>query len=192
MPYGAEGSKINAATLFFLELVKISIIAGLTISFVRYFLFKPFYVEGASMEPNFQEHEYLIIDELSYRFHQPRRGDTVVFRYPLNPAMHYLKRVIALPGDRIKIEDGVITLFNKANTEGKIFDQSFIKGVETKGSIDLTLKEDEFFMMGDNRDNSYDSRRFGPVKKDLIVGRVLLRGWPFQRFGLIANPALGI
>lgn len=187
MDQQTQNSKFNAIALFFLELIKISLITGITIVAVRYFLFKPFYVEGASMEPNFKEHEYLIIDELTYRLRSPKRGETIVFRFPLNTKVHYLKRIIALPGERIKIADGKTIVFNKEFPQGFVVNEEFLGDETTVGQADVTLEDDEYFLMGDNRDNSYDSRRFGPVKKSLIVGRVVLRGWPLERFGVIKS-----
>src|SRR3989338_8880423 len=108
----------SAAGLAFLELVKIVVLAFITIVLVRYFLFKPFYVKGASMEPNFYDHEYLIIDELSYRLREPERGEVIVFRYPNNPEEYFLKRIVALPGERIKISAGKVAIYNADHPEG--------------------------------------------------------------------------
>src|SRR3989339_1278505 len=102
--------KLAEAGLFFLELVKVGVLAAVTIIVIRHFLFKPFYVRGASMEPNFYDKEYLIIDELSYRLREPERGEVVVFKYPENPKEYFLKRIIALPGERVKVSEGQITI----------------------------------------------------------------------------------
>src|SRR3989338_5286682 len=105
-------SYLASAGIFLLELVKVAVLAGITIAFVRYFLFKPFYVRGASMQPNFYDKEYLIIDELSYRLRLPQRGEVVVFRYPDNPKEYFLKRIIGLPRERVKISEGKVTIYN--------------------------------------------------------------------------------
>lgn len=186
-------SYLASAGLFLLELVKVAVLAGITIAFVRYFLFKPFYVKGASMEPNFYDKEYLIIDELTYRFRIPQRGEVVVFKYPDNPKEYFLKRIIGLPGERIKIAEGRITIYNKEHPEGIVLSEPYISGdYPTTGEKITVLNESEYFVMGDNRPNSFDSRRFGAVEKDLVVGRVFLRGWPFNRASIISEPKLNI
>lgn len=177
------------AGLALLEFIKVAVLAGITIALVRYFLFKPFYVKGASMEPNYFDHEYLIIDELSYRLHEPKRGDVVVFRYPNNPKEYFLKRVIGLPGERVKVSEGVITIYNDAHPEGFAVKENYIPSeVVTEGEKILSLSNNQYFMMGDNRQNSFDSRRFGPVDENFIVGRTWLRGWPLNRIQVFETP----
>lgn len=172
----------SGAKLFFIELIKLALFAVVTIFLVRYFLFKPFYVKGASMEPNFFDREYLIIDEVSYRLTEPRRGDVVVFRYPVNRKEFFLKRVIGLPGERVKIKDGQIIIYNQENPEGMVLNESYLPtDLKSRPDTNVNLKPDEFFVMGDNRNSSFDSRFFGPVKESDLVGRVWLRGWPFNR-----------
>ncbi len=181
-----ERGFLYRASIFFLELIKIALLAGVTIGLVRYFLFKPFYVKGQSMEPNFYERDYLIIDEISYRFNQPERGDVVVFKAPVGKD-YYLKRIIGLPGERVKIEDNKVIIYNEQNPQGFLVEEDYLSE-ETVGKINQTLGEDEYFVMGDNRDESYDSRRFGPIVKDDIVGKAWFRGWPFSRLSFLANP----
>lgn len=177
------------AGLALLEFIKVAVLAGITIALVRYFLFKPFYVKGASMEPNYFDHEYLIIDELSYRLHEPKRGDVVVFRYPNSPKEYFLKRVIGLPGERIKVSEGVTTIYNDAHPEGFVVKENYIPSdVVTEGEKILSLSNNQYFMMGDNRPNSFDSRRFGPVDENFIVGRTWLRGWPLNRIQVFDTP----
>jgi len=180
--------------LFLLELIKVAVLAGVTIALVRYFLFKPFYVKGASMEPNFFDKEYLIIDELSYRLRAPQRGEVVVFKYPENPKEYFLKRIIALPGERVKVSEGQITIYNQEHPEGVILDESYLPDdLLTSGDRSFApLTQDQYFVMGDNRPNSYDSRRFGAVDKSLVVGKVFFRGWPFSRAQFISEPDLNI
>jgi len=179
----------QAVGLFILELVKVAVLAGITIAFVRYFLFKPFYVKGASMEPNFYEHEYLLIDELSYRFREPQRGEVIVFKYPDNPSEHFLKRIIGLPGERIKVSEGKVVIYNNSYPEGMEIEESYLpKDLVTAGDRITVLEKDEYYVLGDNRNNSYDSRRFGPISEDLIVGRAWFRGWPFSRMQTFEAP----
>jgi len=187
-------SYLAGAGLFLLELVKVAVLAGITIALVRYFLFKPFYVKGASMEPNFFDKEYLIIDELSYRLRAPQRGEVIVFKYPNNPKEYFLKRIIGLPGERVKVSEGQVTVYNKEHPEGVVLDEPYLpQDLLTVGNgLPVQLDENNYFVMGDNRQNSYDSRRFGPIDKSLIVGRAWFRGWPFNRAQILSEPNLNI
>lgn len=179
----------KAALGFLFELIQVMAISLAIIIPVRYFLIQPFYVKGASMEPNFFDHEYLIIDELSYRFHQPQRGDIVVFRYPNDPKQFFIKRVIGLPGETVDIAGGQIKIFNAKDPNGVVLDEkSYLDQDFTATTRTVTLKNDEYFVLGDNRAASLDSRYFGPVKRSFIVGRVWLRGWPFDRWKIFQDP----
>lgn len=184
---------IVSVGLFLFEMVKIAVIAGITIGLIRYFLFKPFYVKGASMEPTFYEKEYLIIDELSYRLREPIRGEVIVFRYPDNPKEHFLKRIIGLPGETVKISSGKVIIYNDEHPEGMAIDEFYLPSdIATEGDRLVTVGEDQFFLMGDNRPNSFDSRRFGSVDRSFIVGRAWIRGWPFSRAEIFSAPNLNI
>lgn len=188
--WGNFRRKLAATGLLLLELIKIAVLAGVTIIAVRYFLFKPFYVKGASMEPNFYDHEYLIIDEITYRFRTPWRGEVIVFHYPDNPKEYFLKRIVGLPGERIRVADGHLTIYNAAYPEGVVVEESYLpETVATAGEEVVGLAEDEYFVLGDNRPNSFDSRRFGPVERGAIVGRAWFRGWPLKRLQTFAVPA---
>jgi signal peptidase I len=179
---------------FIVELIKVVLISLAIIVPVRYFLIQPFYVKGASMEPTFFDHEYLIIDEISYRFHEPVRGDVIVFKYPRDPKQYFIKRVIGLPGETIEIKDGQVFIYNKNYPTGIALEEKFyLSGlVATEGDKITVLKNDEYFILGDNRPSSLDSRNFGPLPEKMIVGRVLLRGWPFDRVGLFKQPVYNI
>lgn len=180
-----------ATGLFLLEVLKVAVLAGITIALVRYYLFKPFYVKGASMEPNFYDHEYLIIDELSYRLRPIERGEVIVFKYPGDPKEYFLKRVIGLPGERVKIADGHVTIYNTAHPEGVTLDESYLpKDLSTVGEKVTQVGDNQFFVLGDNRPNSFDSRRFGTIDRSAIVGRAWLRGWPFNRVQTFSAPQL--
>jgi len=170
--------------LFVWEIAKVTAISLAIILPVRYYLIQPFYVKGASMEPNFYDHEYLIIDELSYRFTPPERGQVVVFRYPHNPQEYFIKRVIGLPGETVQIKDGNIWIFNADFPNGFVITEDYLPDdLVTYGQSDekVAVGQDEYFVLGDNRNASKDSRNFGPVSKNFITGKVLLRGWPFTR-----------
>jgi len=185
---GDKRSILGAIAMFFLELIKIAVLAGITIGLVRYFIFKPFYVEGQSMDPTFHEKEYLIIDEITYRFNEPKRGEVIVFRAPTVEKDYYLKRVIGLPGERVKVEDDKVIVYNNDNSTGVLLEEIYLENVPTPGQTTITLGPDEYFVMGDNRKASFDSRRFGPIKKADIIGRAWLRGWPVDRITLFEAP----
>jgi signal peptidase I len=170
---------------FIFELIQVLAISLAIIIPVRYFLLQPFYVKGASMEPNFYDHEYLIIDEISYRLEQPKRGDIVVFRYPKDPRQFFIKRVIGLPGETVEIGNGKVRIYNDAHPNGVELDETAYLDQEfTATTQTVTLKADEFFVLGDNRAASLDSRIFGPVNRSFITGRVWLRGYPVDRWKL--------
>jgi signal peptidase I len=134
---------------YFLTFLEIILLLLLVVLPVRFFLFEPFLVRGQSMEPNFHNLDYLIIDKLSYFFRQPQRGEVVVFKPPFDDYVYYIKRIIGLPGERIIIEESKIT--------------------------EINLGPDEYFVLGDNREVSYDSRKWGPIKKERIAGRVIFQ-----------------
>lgn len=186
--FGSRGVA-RAVLAYIVELAQVIIISLAIIIPIRYFLVQPFYVKGASMEPSFYDKEYLIIDELSYRFQDPLRGAIVVFRYPLDPSQYFIKRVIGLPGERVRINGGQVTIFNAENTDGLTLDESaYLPRAFTTGEKTVTLRADEYYLLGDNRSASMDSRVFGPVKRKLIVGRVWLRGWPIGRLTNFSSP----
>jgi signal peptidase I len=162
------------------EILKIVIISLAIIVPIRYFLIQPFFVKGASMEPNFLDGDYLIIDEISYRFEAPQRGEVIIFRYPLDPSQFFIKRVIGLPKENVKVQDGEVFI------NGNMLDESkYLQGVETAGNVEVKLGDDEYFVLGDNRNASSDSRKWGEVDKKFIIGRAWLRAWPFNRLGAL-------
>ena len=168
------------------EVLTVALISLAIILPIRYFLVQPFYVKGASMEPNFQEHDYLLIDEISYRFHSPQRGEVIVFRPPLGKREFFIKRVIGLPGERVQIRDGKVWAA-KAGEQLQEIKESYLEGVVTQGQInstylDVTLSQDQYYVLGDNRGASLDSRTFGPITSHEIMGRTWVRAWPFDRW----------
>ncbi len=166
-----------------LEMIQVLAVSLAIIIPVRWFLIQPFYVQGASMEPNFFDREYLIIDELSYRFGDPERGDVVVFHYPNDPKQFFIKRVIGLPGETVEISDGKIRIYNGPNPNGILLDEKvYLDQDFTAASQTVTLKADQYYLLGDNRSSSLDSRFFGPVSRKYVVGRVWVRGYPVDRW----------
>lgn len=174
---------------FVWEVFKILIISLVIILPIRYFLIQPFFVKGASMEPNFDDGHYLIIDELSYRLREPQRGEVIVFRYPANTKEFFIKRIIGLPGETVELSGKVVTIKNKENVNGFVLDESgYLRRPAIFDEYRITLKEGEFFVMGDNRSSSFDSRRFGPVAEKYLTGRVWLRAWPVNAAGVLKAP----
>ena len=178
-----RGQIMKKLILFIWEIIKISIIALIIVIPIRVFVFQPFFVSGASMEPNFHDYDYLIVDEISYRLGQPHRGDVIIFYSPNDTSKRLIKRVVGLPEETIKIFDGQV--FVKSEEENfYILDESEYLSEKTKtaGYVETTLGEDEYFVLGDNRNVSLDSRSFGPLKRDLIIGRSACRLWPLSVF----------
>jgi signal peptidase I len=172
------------------ELIQVAALVTAIVVPIRYFLIQPFYVKGASMEPNFYDHEYLIIDEISYRFRDPQRGEISVFRYPNDPSQFFIKRIIGLPGDTVEVNDGAVSVKPAGSDKTTVLDENsyLASDVMTAGHKTVTLAPDEYFVLGDNRGASLDSRIFGEVPRKNIVGRVMLRGWPFSRVTWYETP----
>jgi len=162
-----------------IELVQFAFIALIIVLPVRWFVAQPFIVSGASMENTFHTDEYLIIDQLSYHFEEPERGDVVVFRYPKDPSKFFIKRVIGVPGDTVDIQGDVVSVTPK-NEETMVLSEPYVKSMAENTSVTETLGEREYFVMGDNRDASSDSRVWGVLNRDKIVGRAFLRLFPFN------------
>jgi signal peptidase I len=179
---------------FIIETVKVIVVSLAIILPVRYFLIQPFYVKGASMEPNFHDHEYLIIDEISYRFNEPQRGEIVVFRYPKDPRQYFIKRIIGLPTEKVEIKDGKVIIYNEDNPLGRILDESayLASNVTTTPDSVTILEDNEYYLLGDNRQFSLDSRRIGPVKRSGLIGKTWFRGWPFDRISWFETPVYNL
>ncbi len=174
--------------VFIWEIGKIVIIAAAIVMPIRYFLFQPFFVRGQSMDPNFGDGDYLIVDEISYRFQNPQRGEVIVFKAPSNSSQRFIKRIIGLPGETVEIKNGNITIYK----DGQPFvlnEENYLSSLDTTGNIKVILGEDEYFVLGDNRAFSYDSRRFGSLPEDKIIGRVIFRAWPFATLEKFEAPS---
>src|SRR3989344_9173489 len=184
----SNGMKIFFASLF--EIVEIAAVAIITVVIVRTFLLQPFLVNGASMEPNFSSGDYLLIDELTYRLRAPERGEVIVFRYPGDETTFYIKRVIGLPGERLKLSKDGIIIFNKEYPDGFTLDEAYIKTNNSEyGDREFILTNSQYFVMGDNRVHSFDSRNWGPMDKKELIGLVRLRLWPVPKISIFEEPA---
>ncbi len=182
---------LNMKKLFvsLLEIAEIAIIALGAVFVVRSFLIQPFLVSGSSMAPNFSNGDYVLIDELTYRMREPVRGEVVVFKYPKDESTYFIKRVIGLSGERVVVSNGVVKIYNAENKDGLILGEEYLPdGLSTSGSSDTQLGEEEYFVMGDNRQFSYDSRVWGKVPKKDIIGIARLRLWPPSGLTVFAAP----
>ncbi|MFH1225849.1 MAG: signal peptidase I [bacterium] len=175
---------------FILEIIKVVVISLAIIIPVRFFIIQPFYVKGASMEPNFYDHQYLIINEITYRFQGPQRGDIVVFRYPRDPNQYFIKRIIGLPGEKVEIKDGQVYIYNEQHPQGEALNEDAYLSISAKtfGDELLQIGPNEYFVLGDNRSSSMDSRNFGPISADYLVGYAWLRGWPLDVLKVFRPP----
>lgn len=160
------------------EIVRFSLIAILIVVPVRMFIAQPFIVSGASMEETFQTGEYLIVDQVTYYFEAPQRGEVVIFRYPKDPSKFFIKRVIGLPGETVEIIDGVVTIKSDDNPNGFTLSEPYIRPMPEAAPLRETLGNREYFVMGDNRSESSDSRSWGVLQEERIVGRAFMRLFP--------------
>ena len=191
---------------FIIEIVKIFILAFLIIVPIRLFLFQPFFVQGDSMYPTYENGEYLIINELGYKrttigigekefftvdyFKELERFDVAVFRYPKDPDKYFIKRVVGLPGEKVEIKDGKVKIYNSENPNGLMLNEEehLTDKILTANAVHESpwqLEEDEYFMMGDNRGGSSDSRLWGPLSKNEVIGRAIFRAWPLNRINIL-------
>ena len=216
-----EEKKPSETGLFAKEFIRAIIVIFAILTVVKLFVLEPFLVQGSSMEPNFQNDNYILVESLSYALGGPQRGDVVVFEHPentcnayikkhkiknfldrlyfvgnippANPCVDFIKRVIGLPGETVIIKNGTITIKNSEHPDGFVLNESYIPKTadfKLQGDITRTLGKDEYFTLGDNRqpNASLDSREWGPLPKDHIIGKAWLRLSPFNEAGFIPGP----
>ena len=173
-----------------LEIVEITAVAFAAVFLIRTYLVQPFLVSGSSMVPNFSDGDYLLIDELTYHFRAPERGEVVVFRYPKNESVYFIKRIIGLPGDKVEIKDNTITVFDQKNPGGFKLDEKYLPGdLGSFGNAEFQVPEGSYFVMGDNRPYSFDSRSWGMLPNNDVVGLVQFRLWPPASIKVFAAPS---
>jgi len=182
-----ENNLLRRLWLWFLDFIETIVIALAIFVVVYRFLFQPHQVKGSSMYDNFHDGEYLLTDKVTYRFRSPERGDVVVFKAPQNEDYDYIKRIIALPGDTVKISGDQVFVNNTLINESGFLDARITThaGLYAKEGQNVTIPAAEYFVMGDNRNNSSDSREWGPVPAANLVGRTWLRYWPVNLLGVI-------
>jgi len=175
-----EGGLFRAGS-FFIELTKGIIIFLIIVALIHFFIATVFKVEGKSMEPNFHQDQYMLINKLSYIAAKPIRGDVVILKFPGDPEKtKYIKRIIGLPGEKVAIKDGLIYINDK-----KLREIYIANDIITEPEMELTLASDEYFVVGDNRPNSSDSRIWGPAPKKFLIGKAIFYLFPFKDAGYI-------
>lgn len=184
-----NGGLWGSIWFFVWDFLKVFLIALLIIIPVRFYLFQPFIVTGHSMQPTFMDGEYLIIDEISYRFNAPQRGAVIVIKSPEDNSQFFIKRIIGLPEETVEITGGKVVIKNTQTPAGETLDESYLpSNIATFGNIKVTLAKDQYYVLGDNRIASSDSRVFGPISKQSIIGRVFLRAFPLNKFSTFSAP----
>jgi len=172
----------NKTSVFF-EILKTLVVAFVIVVPIRIFIAQPFIVSGTSMDPTFKNGDYLVVDELSYRLKEPARLDVVIFKYPKQQSKFFIKRIIGLPNETITIDSGNITI-TKTNGETISLKESYVE-YPKQDSLSVTLDNDEYYVMGDNRAASSDSRVWGPLEEKYLVGKAMLRLFPISNLTLM-------
>lgn len=177
MPGKDLTSNENKRESFFLtEVLQSVAIAVILAILIKVFLFQPFYIPSGSMEPTLVKGDRIIVNKLTYHISEPKRGDIIVFKYPLNPKRDFIKRVIGLPGETLEIRD------SKVFINGRVIEQPYLPaGLKYEKFPSVKIPKDQYFMMGDNRNNSEDSRSWGTLPKKNIIGKAMLIYWPTNR-----------
>lgn len=174
----------------FWEIFKVVTIVFVSALIIRTLLVQPFIVEGSSMEPDFHNGEYLLIEKVAYRFKEPTRGDVIVFRYPNNPSVNYIKRVIGLPGETIRIFNNEVYVNSRLLNEDYLApEEKTIVNRNPDQPYEIKLGDHEMFVMGDNRQHSSDSREWGPLKSSFVIGKSVIVLYPKTDFSAVASPS---
>ena len=183
----------GSLTVFFAETIRTILVVVILAYILRLFVLQPFVVEGSSMQPRFTTNDYLIVDKVTYEVSPPKRGDIIVFKYPNDPSTSYVKRIIGLPGEKVVIEGGQVRIINTAHPEGFILDEHQYLSPTVQTTLpaisrsEFNVTTDHYFVMGDNRPASSDSRSWGLLPKENIIGRVLVQAYPLQSATIIRH-----
>ena len=185
--------KIHDIAEFIWEMIKTAITVIIVVYLIKTFLFQLFVVDGQSMEPTLHDNEMLLVDKLSYHLREPERGEIIIFEKPNEPQTNFIKRIIGVPGDKVVIKDSYIYVYNEQHPEGIKLDETYLSpDSPTNGNQEFEIPAGEVFVLGDNRTNSQDSRVFGPIKKNTILGKALFTYWPIKDAVWIVIPQYGI
>jgi len=179
-------SFLKGPFLFLWEILKIILISLAIIVPIRYFIMQPFFVRGASMHPTFESGDYLVINEVGYRIDDPERGDVIVFKPPQNEGQFYIKRIVGLPGETVSVKDGSVYV-GKDLFSLELLEEGYIEG-STPGNKTIQLSYNEYFVLGDNRNASSDSRNWGALPRGNIIGKAWIRAWPVGEFNIVSRP----
>src|SRR3989344_6877962 len=178
---------------YFVDIIETIVVAAAIFFVVYLFLLQPHQVRGASMEPNLSNGQYILTDKISYRFDKPRRGDIIVFKAPVDPNFDYIKRIIGLPGESIQIKGGKIIIKNTTHPKGFVLEEPYkINGSDQPGTLlednrEFKISEDNYFVLGDNRNQSFDSREWGELSRKNIIGKTWLRYWPISKLSFVKS-----
>lgn len=171
----------------FVELIEFIAVILAILIVIRFFVAEPHKVFGSSMVPNFHNGDYIITNKIGLKLGEPRRGEVVILQNPRNPDVVFIKRIIGLPNEKVMISDGDFYI------NGKLLKEPYLpRGTKTSGEVflpdkeEITIPKGQYFVAGDNRGGSSDSRDWGPVKKEALIGQAWLRYWPIQKFTLIS------
>lgn len=179
----------RAITAFFDFLQGIVVIMAIMVM-IYLFVMSPQEINGASMEPNFHNGEYILTNKIEYKLTDPKRGDVVIFKSPRNKDIDYIKRVIGLPGDVVALKNNTIYVNGKRLDERYLAPDVYIFGGSyLREGSEVVIPDGKYFVMGDNRPHSSDSREFGPIAKEDFIGKAIFRYWPFDKTGLIQQPS---
>lgn len=184
----SSSSQRRGSSSWWVEILKMFVIVAMIVVPLRAFVIQPFLVDGDSMEPNISSGQYLLIDQLTYRFRAPERGEVVVLDAPHTPGTFYIKRVIGVPGDTVEVKDGLVVLSTPAYPDGVVLEETYLNGSITPGDLSVTVPDGHVFVLGDNRSASSDSRVFGAVPYADLVGRAWVKGLPVAQAGTIDQP----
>lgn len=176
---------IKKAGAFVFDLIE-TVVMALAVFVIFYlFLFQPHQVKGSSMFPTFHDGEYILTDKFTYRLREPKRGEVIIFRAPGHEEYDYIKRIIGLPGDTITIENGKVSVKNQLLIEEYLPSDFYTSpGSFTRAGQAVSVPDGQYFVMGDNRAHSSDSREWGLIPKANIVGRAWFRYWPANKIGV--------
>lgn len=187
-------SKVKEYFLLWLEIAYTLLVISIVAFTIRFFVIQPFLVKGDSMEPNYKNGEYLIVNEISYHLGvKPKRGDVVVFKFPKDPKENYIKRIIGIPEEKVEISGGKLYVYKQGGSKKEELKENYlpyVNKVESSTDNEWGLGKDEYFVLGDNRlpGGSSDSRMWGPLPRKNIIGKVWFVFWPPSEIKTISLP----